>query len=246
MAPGLAAIRMSVPASDGLVLRGELRYPGGLEGRSVPLAVLAHQYPADRHCFEPLLQDLLERNIATLAFDTRGQGASIQGPAGVVIAPTPADFSPGAFGAAFMAAAAQVDFPRIADDIVRVAAWGVAQNFISGQVLLVGGSVGGTGVLLAAPRIARLAGVVTLGAAGAPVHGSEAPAKIVASLGTGRYPALLASSEDDPFDGASNAWNWSQGLPHVATRITPGTAHAMAIYYDVRADVLAFVEKCLR
>ena len=31
--PGLAPIRMSVPASDGLVLKGELRYPDGSAGR---------------------------------------------------------------------------------------------------------------------------------------------------------------------------------------------------------------------
>jgi len=44
----LAPLRMSVPASDGLILKGALNYPPGATGGSYPLAVLAHQYPATR------------------------------------------------------------------------------------------------------------------------------------------------------------------------------------------------------
>jgi hypothetical protein len=39
---------MSVPASDGLILKGVVTYPAGATGGSYPLAVLAHQYPATR------------------------------------------------------------------------------------------------------------------------------------------------------------------------------------------------------
>jgi len=43
--------------------------------------------------------------------------------------------------------------------------------------------------------------------------------------------------------GADNVRNWSAGLPHVATRLIPGNDHAMAIYYNVREEVLAFIQK---
>lgn len=244
MAAGLAPVRMAVRASDGLILRGELRYPVALAA-SCPLAVLAHQYPADRHSFEPLIHDLHELGVASLAFDERGHGDSTMGPSGAMVARTPADFSPDAFGTAFMASAAELGFFRISDDIIRVAAWGAAQNFVAPKLLLVGGSVGGTGVLLAAPRVPVLVGLVTVGAAGTPVHGEEADEQIRASLESGRYPALLASSEQDPFDGAGNVRRWSEGLPHVMTRITPGAGHAMAIYPDVRDDIRTFIRECL-
>jgi pimeloyl-ACP methyl ester carboxylesterase len=245
MTSGLAPIGMSVRASDGLVLKGELRYPEGVPGRPWPLAVLAHQYPADRHSFQPLVTDLLALGVATLAFDERGHGESIIGPDGPVVADMPSDFSPNAFGDAFMASAGEISFFRIADDIIRVAAWGAAQNFIADPVILVGASVGGTGVLLAAPRVPRLCGVVTLGAAGALAHGADAVDRIRAALASGAWPVLLTSSENDAFDGAQNIRDWSDGLPHVMSRITPGAGHAMAIYYDVRDHVRDFVKNCL-
>jgi pimeloyl-ACP methyl ester carboxylesterase len=246
MTPGLAPIGMSVRASDGLVLKGELRYPDGSPGTQWPLAVLAHQYPADRHSFQPLIADLLDLGVATLAFDERGHGESIIGPDGPVVADTPSDFSPNAFGDSFMASAGEIAFFRIADDVIRVAAWGAAQNFISDSLILVGASVGGTGVLLAAQRVPKLCGVVTLGAAGALAHGADAVERIRAALESGAWPALLTSSEGDPFDGAQSIRDWSAGLPHVMTRVTPGTGHAMAIYYDVRDDVRDFVKGALR
>lgn len=237
---------MSVRASDGLVLKGELRYPDGAAGQAFPLAVLAHQYPADRHSFAPLIQDLLARGIATLAFDERGHGESLMGPDGVLVVDTPSDFSASAFGDAFMASAGKVGFFRIADDIIRVAAWGAAQNFIApDRLLLVGGSVGGTGVLLAAPRVPRLRGVLTLGAAGALAHGPDAADRIRAALESGAWPALLTSSGGDPFDGAQSARAWSEGLPHVRALVTPGSGHAMAIYFDVRDEIRIFAEQCL-
>jgi dipeptidyl aminopeptidase/acylaminoacyl peptidase len=76
-----------------------------------------------------------------------------------------------AFGKAFMSSAGKVGFSRIENDIVRVASWGANQNFIDPERLaLVGASIGGSGVLLAAGSIPVRA-VVTLAAAGAPAIG---------------------------------------------------------------------------
>lgn len=238
---GLAPLEMSVRAADGLVLKGTLAYPARASG-PFPLAVLAHQYPATRDSFAPLVADLHAMGVATLAFDQRGHGASITGPGGLRVITTPVGFDLPAFGTAFMASAGDLEFHRIADDIVRVASWGAVQNFVdSGRLALVGASVGGSGAVLAAPAVPALAALVTLGAAGAPAFGDDGPARCRAVLERIQVPAFLASSEADPFEGGHNVTSWGAGLRHVSTRLVPGAAHAMAIYFDVRDELVAFL-----
>lgn len=242
----LAPLEMTIRASDDLILKGVLTYPEMTPGAGFPLAVLAHQYPATRDSYSPLVTDLLSIGVATLAFDQRGHGASIMGPSGPIVIDTPEGFTGDAFGTAFMASAAQVCFQRIDNDIVRVASWGAAQNFIdSSRLLLIGASVGGSGALLAAPKIAGLRAVVTLGAAGAPVFGNDAPARIRSVVEGLSVPVYLASSREDAFDGAANATGWSDGLPHAKARVVPGAAHAMAIYFDVRHELFEVIKRAI-
>ena len=242
----LAPLEMSVPAADGLVLKGTLTYPTGRPGEPFPLAVLAHQYPATRDSFAPLVRDLLAAGIATLAFDQRGHGASIVGPLGPVVVDAPEGLGLEAFGAAFMASAHRVEFARIENDVVRVVGWGASQNFIDpGHLALVGASVGGPGVLLAAPALPGLRGVATVGAAGAPAFGTDGSERVRQAIERLGAPVWLGSSDADPFEGATNAKRWSQGLPHVTARLVPGAAHAMAIYFDVREELVDFLRKAL-
>ena len=242
---GLAALEMSVLAADGLVLKGTLAYPARAAG-PFPLAVLAHQYPATRDSFAPLVSDLHQLGVATLAFDQRGHGASIQSADGPRVIDTPAGFDLPAFGAAFMSSIHRLEFRRIADDIVRVAGWGAVQNFIdASRLLLVGASIGGSGAILAAPSVPNLAALLTLGAAGAPAFGDDGPARCRAALQAIRAPAYLASLRDDPFEGGSNVTQWGAGLGHVTPRLVPGAAHAMAIYFDVRDELIAFARASL-
>jgi pimeloyl-ACP methyl ester carboxylesterase len=245
--PSRAPLHPSIPAADGVILRGELVYPAGNPGGSCPLAVLAHQYPATRDSFSPLCADLHAAGVATLAFDMRGHGESIWSAMGAKVASTPAEPTMDAFGAAFMASAANTGFAHIADDIVRVVSWGLAQNHIDpSRLILVGASVGGTGVLLAANRVsAMLRGVITFGAAGAGVHSADAMQRIRANCESVRVPMLMTTSEQDPFDAAANTHTWSKGLAHVKTKVVPGKDHAMAIYFVVRSEVLAFVRGVL-
>jgi dienelactone hydrolase len=241
--PALSPLHMSVPASDGLVLRGQLTYPHGKAGTRYPLAVLAHQYPSTSDSFAPLNTDLHALGVATLAFDLRGHGKSIRSTVEVRVVDTPTAPTMEAFATAFMGSFGKLGFAHIADDIVRVASWGMAQNFVdAARVLLVGASVGGTGVLLAAPRIGNgLRGVLTFAAAGAAAHGADAAQRIRQHCETLKVPMLLTSSEVDPFDGANNARTWAKGNRHVQTEIIPGADHAMAIYYAVRKTVLQYV-----
>jgi alpha-beta hydrolase superfamily lysophospholipase len=239
----LAPLEMSVPASDGLILKGTLTYPTGPAGRSYPLAVLAHQYPATRDSYAPLVADLSAAGIATLAFDLRGHGASIVSPRGPVVVDTPEGVTMEAFGAAFVSSVAKVGFQRIENDVVRVTGWGVSQNFIAGdQLLLVGASVGGSGVLLAAPGLAGVRAVATLGAAGALAFGPDGPDRIRAAVERASgIRFFLTSSERDAFDGAANALAWSRGLGHASSRVVPGSGHAMAIYFAVRDELVGFL-----
>ena len=242
MAPPLSPLEMSVLSADGILLKGILEYPDEVPGAGFPLAVLSHQYPATADSFGPLVEDLLDLGVACLAFDQRGHGASVTGSAGSIVIDTPLGFTGDDFGKAFVSSVSKVGFHRIDDDIIRVAGWGAAQNFINtDRLLLVGGSVGGSGALLAAPRVRGLKAVITLGAAGAPAFGNDASERIRKGLES-VTAALLTSSEGDAFAGADNVRNWSHGLSHVTARLVPGQAHAMGIYYAVRDEILAFVK----
>jgi pimeloyl-ACP methyl ester carboxylesterase len=242
----LAQLEMSVAAADGLVLKGTLSYPNKYSGTSFPLAVLAHQYPATRDSYSPLVADLLEGGVATLAFDERGHGASIVSPGGPSVIDTPEGLTLEAFGSAFVSSVGKVGFARIDNDILRVAGWGVAQNFISADRLaLVGASIGGSGVLLAAASMPTLRAVATLGAAGAPAFGPATSDRIRAVLERLKTPCYLASSREDPFEGGANVNAWSRGLSHVTARLVPGSGHGMAIYFDVRDELLRFLRRAL-
>ena len=243
--PALSPLHPAIPATDGLILRGTLTYPHGQVGSRYPLAVLVHQYPSTSDSFAPLCADLHALGVATLAFDLRGQGKSIWTASGARIAPSPAEPKMQSFGEAFMGSASAVGFSHIADDIVRMTAWGIYQNFIDySKVMLVGASVGGTGVLLAAPRLKEsVRGILTLCAAGAPAHSADAQEKIRENCKSLTIPMLLASSEKDPFGGADHIKTWGKDLKHVGSKIVAGSDHGMAIYYDVRKEVLAFVKK---
>ena len=242
----LAPLEMSVPAADGLVLKGTLTYPTGRPCAAFPLVVLAHQYPATRDSFAPLVRDLLAAGIATLAFDERGHGASILGPQGPIVVDAPEGLGVEAFGTAFVASARRVGFAGIENDVLRVVGWGASQNFIDpGRLALVGASVGGPGVLLAAPALPGLRGVATIGAAGAPAFGDDGAARVRQALERLDAPVFLASAGADPFEGGVNVTRWSQGLKHVSSRLVPGTAHAMAIYFQVRDELLTFLRTVL-
>jgi alpha-beta hydrolase superfamily lysophospholipase len=242
----LASLELSIEAADGLVLKGALNYPGTYVGAAFPLVVLAHQYPSTRDSYGPLIADLTESGIAALPFDQRGHGSSIQGRHGPTVVDTPEGLSLEAFGKAFMSSAGKVGFSRIPNDIVGVTCWGANQNFIdAGRLALVGASIGGSGVLLAAADLPGLRAIATLGAAGAPAIAPDAPERIRGVLERITTRCFLASSQEDPFEGGINASSWSRGLSHVSTRLVAGSAHAMAIYFEVRSELLRFLRQSL-
>ncbi len=244
--PPLGSLEMTVEAGDGLILKGTLTYPDLTDGRSYPLAVLAHQYPATADSYAPLIEDLVELGVAVLAFDERGHGSSTATPNGALVVDTPVGFGLEAFGAAFVSSVGKVGFNRIDDDVLRVAGWGAAQNYIdTSALMLVGSSVGGTAVTLAAPKVAGLKALLTFGPAGELVWGEDGRQQGRRAMERITARTLHTSSEGDAFSGAANARFWSEGLAHARAHVIPGSAHAMAIYYEIRAEVLTFVRHVL-
>lgn len=242
--PPLGSLEMTVEAGDGLILKGSLTYPDLTGGGDQPLAVLAHRYPATADSYVPLLEDLHEPGFAVLAFDEPGHGASTRTPTGHVVIDTPIGFDLEAFGAAFVSSAAKVGFHRIDDDVLRVASWGAPQNNIdTAAILLVGASVGGTAVTLAAPKVPGLKGLLTFGPAGELVWGDEGRQQAHHAMEKITADTLHTSSEADALSAAAKARAWTAGLPHARACIVPGLAHAMAIYCQTRTEVLAFVRR---
>ena len=67
------------------------------------------------------------------------------------------------------------------------------------------------------------------------------PAIISGARVTGNYDYRLESRH-----GSFQAANaWSRGLSHVTARLVPGSGHGMAIYFDVRDELLRFLRRAL-
>jgi hypothetical protein len=100
-------------------------------------------------------------------------------------------------------------------------------------------------VLLAAPRLPGLKAVATIGGAGVPAFGDDAQARIRSAIEDCSAAYYFASAEQDPFEGRQNVERWGKGVSRATTRIVPGAGHAMAIFYEVRDELLAFLRKAL-
>ena len=87
--------------------------------------------------------------------------------------------------------------------------------------------------------------MATLGGAGVPAFGDDAQARVRRAIEGCPAAYYFASSEQDPFDGRDNVERWGQGIDRASRRIVPGRGHAMAIFYEVRDELLAFLRKAV-
>ena len=101
------------------------------------------------------------------------------------------------------------------------------------------------GALLVALLGCTVAEPLTSPTAGVPAFGENAVTRTRQAVESLDNPCLFTSSEGDPYGGAENVRNWSEGLSHGHAKLVEGGAHGMAIYYAVRDDVLAFVKRAL-
>lgn len=137
--------KVQFPGADGHQLVGRLHLPvGEPEG----WALFAHCFTCskDLRAARAITQSLTDQGIATLRFDFTGLGES-----------------EGEF--------ADTDVSSNVADLVAAAAWMRAQHQAPG--LLVGHSLGGAAVILAAQYLPEVKAVATLGAPSEPVHVAE-------------------------------------------------------------------------
>ncbi len=74
--------RLSVPASDGALLRVEEHLPPGWIERGAPVVVLAHGWTLTRASWSLVVEALLaQRSVRVVTYDQRGHGASSMGDA---------------------------------------------------------------------------------------------------------------------------------------------------------------------
>ena len=196
--------------------------------------------------FAPLARDLLAAGIATLAFDERGHGASIVGPGGPVVVDAPEGLGLEAFGTAFMASAQRVEFARIENDVLASSAGGPPR----------------TSSIRDGSRWSARASAVPACCWPRPRSRACAPSRRWARPGLRRSAATGPLAFAAPSSGFARRCSsarptaihsraprtvarWSDGLAHVTTRLVPGAGHAMAIYFEVRDELLTFLRRAL-
>jgi len=207
---------MSLASADGFTLRGTLTIPAQAGPR--PVVVLAHQFRTDRSGWQPLVDRLNAKGIATLALDLRGHGQSIRN-SGQDITVTED----------FLASAKAVGFDQIPADLAQAAAWVRRQPRIDPRRLaLAGASVGAFAALLAAPAAHPVA-VLALSPAGNGGFGAAADG-LPRAVTQARAAVLVLAAQDDP-EAAANAAAL-QELPGVYARVVPGADHGFAFLPD--------------
>lgn len=216
---------MSLQTPDGFTLKGTFTKPES-KGR-VPVVILAHEFGSQRSAWEPLVQQLQQRGLATLALDIRGHGASTM-KNGQMLAIT----------RDFMESAKTLGFDKIPEDLALAATWVRKQHGVDGHRLgLAGASVGGFSVILAAPMIHPIA-VIALSPAGTGAFGKDAKAQLVDSQSKGRSATFIYASDQDT-DAFENAQALA-GISGVSAKFLPGKEHGMD-YLKAHADTMAVI-----
>ena len=212
---------MTLATADGYVLKGTLTVPAQPGPR--PVVLLAHQFGADRGGWQPLVDRLNAKGIATLALDLRGHGQS-----------TLAGGQTVAVNGDFRDSAKTVGFDRIPGDLLQAAGWVRRQSRIDPRRLgMAGASMGAFATLLAAPAVHPVA-VLVLSPAGKSAFG--AGDGLPDAVGQARAAVMALAAEDDAEAAANTAA--IKDLPGVYVRVTPGDTHGFA-FLPEDADLMA-------
>lgn len=159
---------MNLTTQDGFVLSGTLRVPEGR--RKHPAVILVHPFSSDRSGWDPLVEKLNARGLATLAVDLRGHGKSTQqGGDSATVAST------------YLMASVAMGYDQIPTDLAHAAAWLRKQKGIDGLHLgLAGANEGAFAALLASDRIKPKA-TLALSPAGGENFGPDAQRRMTAA-----------------------------------------------------------------
>ena len=175
---------MSLPTPDGFVLSGTLQVP---EGRGKhPAVILVHGFRYDHSGWGPLVEKLNARGLATLAFDLRGHGKSLQqgGDAATV-------------ASIYLPAQQAMNLDQVPSDLALVTAWLRKQKGIDGRHLgLAGANEGASAALLAAGKLMPTA-ILALSPVGAEAFGAGAKDRMPASVARSHATLMAFVSAGD-------------------------------------------------
>lgn len=197
-------------AGDGVTLAATYHAPADPAARGC--AVFVHQLSSTRAEYQPVI-DRLRGQGHLLAIDMRGHGASTEGEAGAKLDWEQFDTAEWEKVAADVAAAQDQLVQRGADD----------------RCVLVGSSIGSSGVLLAAARRPDRARALVLLSPGLAYRGVKTPdaARAVS------VPVLIVHSQEGGAADAAGALSgiWNGATPPVPVEVIadPGDAHGMKI-----------------
>ncbi|HWQ10380.1 MAG TPA: alpha/beta fold hydrolase, partial [Holophaga sp.] len=175
---------MALTTPDGFVLSGTLTVP---EGRGKhPAVILVHGLRFDRSGWDPLVEKLNARGMATLAFDLRGHGKSL-----------PQGGDSATVTMVYLPTQQAANFEAIPSDITLVANWLRKQKGIDGRHLgLAGANEGACAAMLAAAKVKPTA-FLALSPIGAEAFGSGAKDRMVASTTRSRGTVMTFTSAGD-------------------------------------------------
>lgn len=215
---GAAAERVQFETKDGFRIVADWT-PG--PDASAPLAILLHQFDADRSSWAPLVPSLLKGGFAVLALDQRGQGES-----------TTRTSPPGAepFDVRVLA---RSEGPAAVGPVARAGVRDVeaAVAFVRGRgravdrLVLVGASYGCTVALLASTQVPDVRGLALL-SPGTQYFGVDVVPTAMRFRGR---VALYAAEDDAPAARSARALATARGIPAEAS-VAPAGGHGVAMF----------------
>lgn len=216
-----------VPTEDGVVLVGDLRVGAS---PTAPLVVLVHQLSSDRSEWNALLRELgAEPALTTFAFDLRGHGESTQRADGSDVSAS--DFEP-------------ADWQRLPGDVLAaVAAIQAREDVSPARVALVGSSIGGSAVIVAAADEPSVQAVVAL-SPGRAYRGIDALTPLTR---LGDRPLLAIASRGEA-PSAETAQNMERIAPQGELLLVEGDRHGVAMWESApesQERVVAFLREHL-
>jgi len=217
-ARGAPAERVSFETEDGFRLVADWT-PG--PASDAPLAILLHQFNADRRSWDPLVPVLAQGGFAVLALDQRGQGESKE-----------RTRPPGAAAFDVRALAQREGQPAVGPvaragvkDVEAAVAFAKARGAATDRISLIGSSYGCTVALLASARVPGVRGLVLL-SPGTQYFGVD----VVPTAMRFRGPVAIYAAEDDAAAARSaRALAGARGTPAEAT-VLPAGGHGVAMF----------------
>lgn len=227
-AVSLLAQPLTVTSDDGFELKGEITLPRG-EG-PFPLVLLAHQFAADRHLWDPMVPTLLEMGCAVLAVDLRGHGESVMRKGKKVAVPS---------GHNFAKADEKVDFSAIPGDLSLWLEAAEAFPINDEKVILVGSSLGAISIL-ALLADAEPAGVVVLSPGNPDAMGKE---NVDLALRTYTGPILYVAAKDDPLGSGKRILDYPLYGQKQMRIITGGNLHGFVLFPMVEGQFYGMIRE---